>query len=310
MISLIFGENTFFSYQKLRQIIKERQKFFGNKFSLLKLDGKKLEFSDLVAEIRNKNLFSQIPTIIIEEVFSNQKFKEDFVKNIDEFLNQDVLIIFYQKGSISKEEEFFKILQKKAKIYEFLQPTPFQVQEFILKFLSKKGFKITPSACKKLIDFIQKDLWRLYLELQKLIAFKREEKIIRESDVDLLVRPEIDVSIFATIDALGQKNKKLALKLIYNHLKKGDSPLYLLSMIKYQFRNLLIVKEKEKKPNFLKEISKEFNPFVLKKMQRQSYLFTLDQLKKFYQKIFKIELLIKKGRITPQEGLELLVLDL
>ena len=69
-----------------------------------------------------------------------------------------------------------------------------------------------------------------------------------------------------------------------------------------------MIKEADSLPSFQK--LEEIHPFVLRKTRSQCKKFTLEQLKKFYHKIFKIDFSIKKGKITPEEGLELLVLDL
>jgi len=122
-----------------------------------------------------------------------------------------------------------------------------------------------------------------------------------------LVKPKIDFDIFKTIDAIAARQKKTALRLLNKHLKIGESPIYILSMINYQFRNLLILKEGED----ISELQKEtgLSPFQIKKANWQASQFTLERLKKLYRKIFQIDLGIKTGQIEPEEGLELLVLD-
>jgi len=142
------------------------------------------------------------------------------------------------------------------------------------------------------------------------MTYRSKERMIKKEDVLLLVKSKIDTNIFKTIDALAEKNKKQALALMYQHLEKGESPLYILSMIKYQFKNLLIVKEQETLDKVPTDKLEDMHPFVFRKAKYQSRRFTLEQLKKFYHKIFKIDLAIKQGKIAPQEGLELLVLDL
>jgi len=49
------------------------------------------------------------------------------------------------------------------------------------------------------------------------------------------------------------------------------------------------------------------HPFVAKKSWQESQYFTLGRLKKIYQKIFLADLLIKTGKISPEEGLKGLV---
>ncbi len=310
MVYLIFGSNTFFARRKVKEILEERKKFFEKVFPIFKFHGKNLDLSEIEDKVNNAPLFAKSVFILIEEIWQNQKFKEEFLKRNKKFLSPQIILIFFEKGNLDKKDPFFKLIQKIGEIYEFSEPDLYQIKKFIKRILREKNFQIEEEAQQILIDYVENDLWKLYLNLQKLMAYRNKEKIIKKDDVLLLVNPSIDTNIFRTIDALAERNKKQALKLIYKHLQKGESPLYILSMIKYQFKNLLVVKEKKAPYQALVEEFKDIHPFVLKKASIQSRKFTLDQLKKFYRKIFKIELAIKRGRIAPEEGLELLVLDL
>jgi len=310
MIYLIFGQNSFFAQRKLKQILTERQKFFEKQFPILRFNGKNLQLCTIEERIKNNTLFGQTTAIIIEEIWQNQKFKKEFLKRGKNFVSSNILLIFFEKQDLNKKDPFFEFIQKIGQIYEFPEPNLHQIRQFIKEALAKRRFQIQPSAEQLLIEFTQKDLWDLNTQLEKLMTYRSKERMIKKEDVLLLVKSKIDTNIFKTIDALAEKNKKQALALMYQHLEKGESPLYILSMIKYQFKNLLIVKEQETLDKVPTDKLEDMHPFVFRKAKYQSRRFTLEQLKKFYHKIFKIDLAIKQGKIAPQEGLELLVLDL
>ena len=129
-----------------------------------------------------------------------------------------------------------------------------------------------------------------------------------------MVRARIETDIFKTIDAIAKRNKKKALALLHKHSEKGDSPLYLLSMINFQFRNLLMIKEKSQKVHYpqIGKLSKELklHPFVVRKGLRLSENFSFEELKKIYQKLFETDLKIKTGQIEPEMGLDLLITEI
>ena len=69
-----------------------------------------------------------------------------------------------------------------------------------------------------------------------------------------------------------------------------------------QFRNLLIIKQSPKNSGL--------HPFVV---QKSSYLcnqFSIEQLKKIYQKIFQVDSDIKTGKIEPELALDLLLSEI
>ena len=124
-----------------------------------------------------------------------------------------------------------------------------------------------------------------------------------------MIKPRIEVDIFKTIDALASKNKKQALELLQKHLNGGDNPLYLLSMIVYQFRNLLLIKELSGKKLMYASIVKKsgLHPYVVKKNYFTCSQFSFEELKNIYKKIFQFDLDIKTGKMEPETALNLLV---
>jgi DNA polymerase-3 subunit delta len=152
-------------------------------------------------------------------------------------------------------------------------------------------------------------------ETEKLVNYKNGKEI-GAADVDLLVKPKIEPEIFKTIDAIAFNNrwsgKKQALKLLHDHLEKGDHPLYLLSMINFQFRNLLIIKDLMEKnvPYYSLQKITKMHPFVVKKTYEQARKFTFQELKKIYQNIFQVDLSIKTGKINPTAALDFLIVSI
>ncbi len=115
--------------------------------------------------------------------------------------------------------------------------------------------------------------------------------------------------IFKTIDALAIRNKQAALIFLHRHLAEGESEIYLLSMLVYQFRNLLLVKSEIERGVQFQSLSKsiKLHPFVLRKSFEQSKGFTLSALKKIYERLLELDIATKTGRIDAPVALDLVV---
>ena len=100
--------------------------------------------------------------------------------------------------------------------------------------------------------------------------------------------------------------------LLHKHIANGDAPLYLLSMIAYQFRNLLSIKQLQDKNEPYAAIAKisGLHPFVVQKSYQLCSQFSIEQLKKIYQKIFQADFDIKTGNIEAETALDLLVAEI
>lgn len=310
MIIFLYGEDTYRLKRKLNEIINEyKQKKKGLNFKVF--DAKTSDFGDFFLELRQNSIFSEKKFLIIKNIFNNKFFKEKLEKNAKILLDRDNVIIFCQEGKILKNDPFFCYLSKNAKVQEFGLLLENKIEAWMKKEFSSFGLSISRAAAGKLILYVGNDLWQLSNEIQKLVDHNVKKEIAPQ-DIDLLVKPKIETDIFKTIDALAQKNKKQALKLIHDHLEKGDSHFYLLSMINYQFRNLLIVKAFNEKNLFGQDMTKhlELHPYVLRKTLQLSRGFTLKELKKIYRKIFQIDFEIKKGKLDPLIALDLLIAEI
>lgn len=311
MIIFIYGQDTYRSRRKLNEIIEHHKKIHKSGLNLKYLNLNEKSFEDFKDEFQSISMFAEKKLIIFEEAFTNQNFKENFLKNSKKFVDSKDIVLFYETKETPRSDPLFKFLKKytKSQEFEFLEGE--NLKNWAKKEIENYKVKIHLIALEKLIDYVGNDLWQMANEIRKLVSYK-ENKKIEVKDIELLVKPKIEPEIFKTIDAIASKNKKQALELIHKHLEKGDNPLYLLSMINFQFRNLLTIRdliEKNKSPYALLEEAK-LHPYVIKKSYSQAQKFKIDELKKIYQKIFQVDLAIKTGKVEPEVALDIFIAEI
>jgi len=296
--------------EKLKEIIEGYKSVHKSGLNLKFFDCQKGDvFKDIKNELRQSSMFKEKKLIVATDPFLNNYFKGKFLEEAETFLDLDNIIILFQEGEIKKEKKLLNFLEKKAKTQKFSILTGQNLKNWVIKKFGKQ--KIEPDALDLLLDYVGSDLWRMSNEIEKLRNY-RKDKIIKKEDVKLQVKPVIEVDIFQTIDAMAQRRKDSALRLFQKHLENGDSPLYLVSMINYQFRNLLTIKDfvEKCKPYGIILKKSGLHPFVVKKSYFQCKQFSQEELKKIYQKIFLIDLEIKTGKLSPDAGLEMLIAEI
>jgi len=311
MLIFLYGKDTYRIHKKLKEIVSHYKKAHKKGLSLRVFDcqeANKSIFNDFRDEFHQTSLFKEKKLVIIMNAFSDVDFKKRFLEEAENFLNLDDVILFYEQKEVNKKEEMFKFLRKNARCQEFEFLSGQKLENWTKGEFEKQRARIKQDALKMLCQYVGQDLWKMDNEIKKLVSFRRQGTITAK-DVKSLVGPKIETDIFKTIDAISQKNKKRALELIYEHLEKGDSPLYLLTMINYQFRNILIVKDFLEKGQSYSVILKKsgFHPFVVKKSYFQSRQFSFSELKKIYQNIFQADLDIKTGKVSQETALDLLI---
>lgn len=308
MIIFLYGQDTYRSRGELRKIIEDYKKANLDWFDFVRIDTSDKEtkvFEQIRQTTNTVSMFGSRKLIIIENIFL---IDEELQESVLEFLryknletNKDIIIVFWSE-EVDKQNNLFKFFKTKAKCQEFGPLKGVQLRNWIKNYVSEQDGKIETQALDKLIEYVGSDLWRTNNEINKLVSYKMGDvrrptsQAISIVDVELLIRPEIDLKIFNLIDAMGYKNKNKALKLFKQYLEKGENENYVLSMFIYQIRNLIKVKAGGKL---------DMRYFVIQKSREQAKNFSFEELKKIYRRLLAIDLDIKTGRTDTTTALEL-----
>jgi DNA polymerase-3 subunit delta len=308
MIIFLYGQDNYRSKKKLKELVEHYKKIHKTGLSLKYIEAGKLSFRDLEDELKQVSIFKEKKLLVLMNIFSNTEFKKIFIKKGKKFIDSENTLLFYELDKIDKRDALGKFLNKHAKSQEFQLLEGLKLRDWLKKEFQERKSKIREQALDKFIALVENNPWQMINEAQKLAHFKNGKEI-EVRDVELLIRPKITIDIFKTIEAIASKDKKKALKLLRNHLKKGDSPFYLFSMINYQFRNLLIIKDLLVK-NLSPYSSTGLHPFVVKKSCDLARRFDFSELKKIYQRLLKVDLSIKTGKSDPEAALDLLITEI
>jgi len=330
MVFFFYGPDDFRLKEKLDSMIKEYKARHQGGLDLAIFDFEEVDFEKFRIFFESYSMFSEKKLGVAKNIFSASSDKKE------KFLE------FLKKSGLAKDKESFLAVAENLKmpeerkktakyilsdeasknIFSFLTSKPVLAEEFevlqgvklenwIKKRAEKEGAKINDRAVKKLIEFAGADLWRLKSELEKLASFRSGE-LIGEKDVDELVNSRVETDIFKTVDALAGRQRATAFRLLRRHLLQGESEIYLLSMLAYQFRNLLVVKDQTERgePFYALQKKLKMHPFVLRKTFDQSKNFSFSALKNIYSRLEDIDQAVKTGRLEGQTALDLLVAEI
>lgn len=318
MIYLIYGQDNFRSEEYLNSMINFYQKdnpfYFSFDFSDKFLPS--LEISEIKEILGSRNLFSDTKLIVFKNLLNNipssfQKeiFKIIFESKIDKA--KSIMLIIYENNKV-KEGTLLKYLKNKiksAKEYHLFKKK--ELNQWVDEEDKKLGIKLNREAKDILIDSFESDTGLIYYTLKKLSLLKKEiiDRKILEENVWL----PFNTNIFSFLDTLAERKIASAFNLLMKEIKQDNSQfhlLYLLKMIIFEFRNLLIIKEIKVKS--LAEIQKKtkIHPYTLSKIYPLTKGFSLDELKRIYQKLFLCDERIKRGLMGSELALQMLLLDM
>ncbi|MBU1178204.1 DNA polymerase III subunit delta [Patescibacteria group bacterium] len=313
MLIFLYGEDNYRSRQKLNKLKANFLAKDSSGINLQELDGRQVELAELKNAVQATPFMGEKRLIIVENILGgkNKSLLAGIADLLSQGLPESSVVVFWEAGVPDKRAKLFKLLAKQGQAEEVTLLIGQALNKWIAAEVVSRGGKIAADTASKLAAYVGNDLWQMAQEIDKLVTYKKGVEITAE-DIDELVKAKLDTNIFNFVDALGRKDRENALKLLHDQLSSGEHALYLLSMITYQFRNLLIVKELLENGSNQRSIAKEakMHPFVAQKTAQQASNYSSAGLKMIYRKLLDLDEAIKTSKIEPQLGLDLLVVGL
>lgn len=303
MIFFFYGPNTYEARQQLSKMRAEYIKKTGSDMGLERIDGSAIAAANLQASLQAAPFLATSRLVIIEDLGSNKSLApkiEQFTKN----LPPTTVAVFYDPG-VDQRTVYFKTLSAAARTVKF-EPLPStKLHQWIKAETSRQGGEIEPAAITALLDRAGEDQWRLHNEIAKLVDHGSP---ITAEAVREMVEQGHNETIFDLVEAMtaGQINKALQ---IYRELLTAKvSEMYILTMIQWQLRNLLMAKAagKTTPAQLAKDVG--MSPFVAGKMLNKRHLFTEETLKTAFVAAVDTEFKIKSGEGASEPLVEQLVL--
>ena len=213
---------------------------------------------------------------------------------------------------ISKSNPLLKKLEPLCQSYYL--PTP--VRDDLLRWIKNRSeqqhYKITPAAIRLLADLVGNDLWTLHNELDKLGLYVQNQPI-EENHVRDLVSQIRESSIFQFVDAIVEKRKGQALRLLHELHREGQDASYIFAMINRQLRLITLTKDLLSSGVSKQAIGTRLrinSQFVVEKTLAQTNRWSNQDIRHHYETLTESDLAIKEGRLDPDTALHVLIHDL
>ncbi|MBU0648514.1 DNA polymerase III subunit delta [Patescibacteria group bacterium] len=311
MIIWLYGENTYDSRQKLKQLVnKFKQKFDIGGLNLIYFK-EKWEIDELYQAATSAPFLAPKKMVIVENI--SKHIKESNADTMAGFWAkipaETILVLWEQEEKVL--DKLFKAMPKKEIFYyKFPLLTPSEVKAWLRQKAREKDTEIDLSAQGLLLEKVGYDLWRLDSELEKLKARAGQGKILSEH-VNELVDTRLEDNVFIFCNFLVQRKPVQALAALEQLIEADFSETELLNKLVWQLKVLLKLKSYADANPALdpglaaKELG--LHPFVVRKASPLLKDFKLSELRETYKKTLELDNNIKLGRISPRLGLEIIV---
>lgn len=123
---------------------------------------------------------------------------------------------------IRKDAKLYKAVQALGGVYEYTAPKKSEYPLWVADLFRTKGRSMTADGASALVRAVGRDLRRLEIEAEKIIAYAGERTQLSREDVTSVVAQTAPVSIFDFLNALGARECSGALALLDDLIADGQ----------------------------------------------------------------------------------------
>jgi len=342
-VYLLYGKEDLLKEEILSKIISSALEPSSKDFNLDSLEGEELDGDILLNLLNTLPLIGKRRVVVVKK--SNRLKKEVRVKLLEYLKNPSLstCLVLFSSGAkrdssgrmVIISPSIDQAIRKKGELIKCSFSSDYELSSWIKNKVIRSGKKIDPTALPYLISLVGTDLRLLSMEIEKIITYLGEGANISKAEVETVVVPRTESSIFSLIDALGVKGRDKALGFLSSLLRAEEKPSQILFMIARQFRLIWQAKvlgnqgylsgdyyatSKELKmiPQEVKDIlpsekSILHQPtYIISKCIKQAHYFSQERLCLVIKQLLTTDLTLKNIKGEKEKGLslELLVLDL
>ena len=253
--------------------------------------------------------------VIVRDILA--KLKGDDAQEVTDFLPTvppTTWLIFDEYHALPKKHPvLMAAVELDAEVTLCALPDVRDLPRWIRERTEQYGGKIEAQAAALLAQNIGMNLLLLDQEIQKLLLYGGEGASVTVDDVHVMV-PYVQSAdvIFQLVDALGQRDARLAASHLHRLLDVGEHPLGIFGMIVRQFRLLIQVRwlsdRRQTQPQIVSRL--KLHPYVVSKIYAQAARFSAAQLRDAYRLLYRSDVAVKRGEVPVEMALDLLIAQL
>lgn len=270
--------------------------------------------NDIIEEALTISMFSSNKFIVIngtsylsdKKEVADMKLLEDYF----EHYNSDSYLVFISnKDNVDSRKKLVKLMASKG-VSKKIEATTDYLNGYVNDYLSNAGYKMNSLDVTYFLTRVGSNINNITNELDKLMLYKVEDKIITKEDITKLVEENIDNPIYDLVGYILKNENSKAIKLYNAFMQSGMDAASLIPVIAAQIRLLFQVKRLYNQGKSNDEIAKilEFKSvYRVKYLLSDSYYYSEEDLIKYLSKLADLDKNIKLGMIDSRVFLELFI---
>lgn len=306
---LLYGTDTSIIGREI-DIIKEKLSISDNDVIYYNIE----DVQSVVDEALTISMFSANKLIVIDStIYLSQKKDIENINLLENYFNNynsnSYLVFVSNSDTIDSRKKLVKFINSNGTTKK-VEANNEYLSDYVNDYLKKKNYKMSSMDINIFINRVGNNIDNIKNELDKLMLYKIDDKVINNSDIMLLTEENTDNSVYDLVSALLKNNNSKAIKLYKDFVMNGIDLNQIIAIIASQIRLLFQVKRLYNSGKSNDEIAKilEFKSvYRVKYLLSDSYYYSEDTLIKYLSKLSNIDRDIKINNIDGNILLELFI---
>jgi DNA polymerase III, delta subunit len=215
-------------------------------------------------------------------------------------------IVFYCDQQPDGRKKLTQALRKMAAVVTFARLGDAALAKWMQQQTRPHGKTISYETAIALAFTAGREMLTLVQELSKLCAYADSRQEIIQADIDAVVTPSLECTVFQLVDALVDGKEAEAFRLLSVMLEHGESRIGILAMLARQYRHLLHLRLMAGAGVSEGEAQKRLGvpPFAFRRLVRQMEGVETDTLRNRLDLCVDMDYAIKSGKLREDAALE------
>ncbi|MEE1315085.1 MAG: DNA polymerase III subunit delta [Faecalimonas sp.] len=306
-VYLLYGEEAYLKRQ-YRDKLQEALVSAEDKMNFARYEGKHIPVGEVIDLAETLPFFAQRRLIVLED----SGFFKSATPELADYLKEmpETTAMLFVESEVDKRSKLYKAVQSVGRAVELSKQDEAMLLRWIAGSVKREGKQISEHTIRHFLGKVGTDMENIQKELEKLFCYTLGREAITVEDIEEICTTQVTNQIFDMVNAVAEKRQRKALEYYYDLLALKEPPMRILFLLTRQFKQLLEVKEMDKKGYARKDIAAKvgLHPFIVGKYQEQARAFSSKALRKILEESVELEESVKTGTLTDTLGVELFLM--
>ena len=241
LVHLLLGPDAYLREERREAIIRENVPEEARDFAVARFSLERTPMGEILAQAETRPMLGERQVLVVEDA---DRLREGDLEFLERYLKApaEFSVLVFEAENLDRRTRAAKLLLDNCDKFESKADDNSRAMQKALEFARELKIELDAATAEDLVMVLGSDLARLKGELNKLGAYVGPGGRVTPKDVAALVVPARKFGVFDLVEPLAEHRREDALLLLRKLLEKGESPMGVVGVLTWLYRQLLVAR--------------------------------------------------------------------